>query len=111
MKGAFFSYLLIIIDFTKVVFSPELSKCFSFFNKPKIQHQYDTRFSICLRFGCKYMLKMPFHLELFSLISTFAVMSNIEIIRGSFETQLELKDASVVAGFPSPADDYSHETT
>jgi len=37
-------------------------------------------------------------------------MGNIEIIRGSFETQLELKDASVVAGFPSPADDYSHET-
>ena len=37
-------------------------------------------------------------------------MSNIEIIKGSFDTQLELKDASVVAGFPSPADDYSHET-
>ena len=37
-------------------------------------------------------------------------MSNIEIIKGSFDTQLELQDASVVAGFPSPADDYSHET-
>ena len=37
-------------------------------------------------------------------------MSNIEIIKGAFDTQLELKDASVVAGFPSPADDYSHET-
>lgn len=37
-------------------------------------------------------------------------MSNIEIIKGTFDTQLELKDASVVAGFPSPADDYSHET-
>ena len=37
-------------------------------------------------------------------------MSNIEIIKGSFDTQLELQDANVVAGFPSPADDYSHET-
>ena len=37
-------------------------------------------------------------------------MSNIEIIKGAFDTQLELKDASVVACFPSPADDYSHET-
>ena len=34
-------------------------------------------------------------------------MSNIEIIKGSFDTQLELQDASVVAGFPSPADDYT----
>ena len=37
-------------------------------------------------------------------------MSNIGIIKGSSDTQLELKDASVVAGFPRPADDYSHET-
>ena len=37
-------------------------------------------------------------------------MSNIEIIKGSFDTQLELQDANVVAGFPSPADDYNHET-
>ena len=37
-------------------------------------------------------------------------MSNIEIINGSFDTQLKLQDASVVAGFPSPADDYSHKT-
>jgi DNA polymerase V len=37
-------------------------------------------------------------------------MSNIEIIKGSFDTQLELQDANVEAGFPSPADDYSHET-
>ena len=37
-------------------------------------------------------------------------MSNIEIIKGSFDTQLELQDASVVVGFPSPADDYSHDT-
>ena len=37
-------------------------------------------------------------------------MSNIKIIRGAFDTQLELQDASIVAGFPSPADDYSHDT-
>lgn len=37
-------------------------------------------------------------------------MGNIKIIRGVFDTKLELKDASVVAGFPSPADDYLHET-
>ena len=37
-------------------------------------------------------------------------MGNIKIIRGVFDTKLELKDASVVAGFPSPADDYNHAT-
>lgn len=37
-------------------------------------------------------------------------MGNIKIMRGAFGTKLELKDASVVAGFPSPADDYTHET-
>ena len=37
-------------------------------------------------------------------------MGNIKIIRGVFETNLELERASVVAGFPSPADDYMHET-
>jgi DNA polymerase V len=37
-------------------------------------------------------------------------MSNIKIRKGVFETQLELEHASVVAGFPSPADDYRHET-
>lgn len=37
-------------------------------------------------------------------------MSYIEIIKGAFDTQLELQDASLVAGFPSPADDYSHKT-
>ena len=37
-------------------------------------------------------------------------MGNIKIIRGVFETKLELEHASVVAGFPSPADDYRHET-
>ena len=36
-------------------------------------------------------------------------MGNIKIIRGVFETKLELEHASVVAGFPSPADDYRHE--
>lgn len=37
-------------------------------------------------------------------------MCNIKIIKGVFDTKLELKDARVVAGFPSPADDYSHDT-
>ena len=37
-------------------------------------------------------------------------MGNIKIIRGVFDTKLELEHASVVAGFPSPADDYRHET-
>jgi len=37
-------------------------------------------------------------------------MGNIKIIRGVFDTKLELEHASVVAGFPSPADDYQHET-
>ena len=37
-------------------------------------------------------------------------MGNIKIIRGVFDTKLELEHASVVAGFPSPADDYHHET-
>ncbi|MBR5350969.1 MAG: translesion error-prone DNA polymerase V autoproteolytic subunit [Prevotella sp.] len=37
-------------------------------------------------------------------------MGNIKIIRGVFDTKLELEHAHVVAGFPSPADDYMHET-
>lgn len=37
-------------------------------------------------------------------------MSNIKIRQGAFETKLELEHASVVAGFPSPAEDYQHET-
>ena len=37
-------------------------------------------------------------------------MGNIKIIRGVFDTKLELEHASIVAGFPSPADDYMHET-
>ena len=37
-------------------------------------------------------------------------MGNIKIIRGVFDTQLALEHASVLAGFPSPADDYSHDT-
>ena len=32
-------------------------------------------------------------------------MGNIKIIRGVFDTKLELERASVMAGFPSPADD------
>ena len=37
-------------------------------------------------------------------------MGNIKIIRGVFDTKLELGHASVVAGFPSPAEDYRNET-
>ena len=37
-------------------------------------------------------------------------MGNIKIIKGAFDTPLELEHASVVAGFPSPADDYTHDT-
>ncbi|MBQ9651755.1 MAG: translesion error-prone DNA polymerase V autoproteolytic subunit [Prevotella sp.] len=37
-------------------------------------------------------------------------MGNIKIIKGGFDTKLELEHASVVAGFPSPAEDYRHET-
>ena len=37
-------------------------------------------------------------------------MGNIKIIRGVFDTKLELEHTSIVAGFPSPADDYIHET-
>ena len=33
-------------------------------------------------------------------------MGTIKIIRGVFDTKLELEHTSVVAGFPSPADDY-----
>lgn len=36
-------------------------------------------------------------------------MGNIKIRRGNFDTELELEHASVVAGFPSPSDDYRHE--
>ena len=35
--------------------------------------------------------------------------SNIKIRKGSFDTVLALEHASVVAGFPSPADEYKHE--
>jgi hypothetical protein len=37
-------------------------------------------------------------------------MRNIKIIGGSFNSKLELEHASIAAGFPSPADDYRHET-
>lgn len=36
-------------------------------------------------------------------------MGNIRILRGDFSSRLELEHAAVVAGFPSPADDYKHE--
>ena len=32
-------------------------------------------------------------------------MGNIKIIKGVFDTKLELEHAGVAAGFPSPADD------
>ena len=38
-------------------------------------------------------------------------MANIQIIQGDFEKKLKLQFApGIKAGFPSPADDYSHET-
>ncbi len=37
-------------------------------------------------------------------------MGNIKLRKGSFDTQLEMEHAGVRAGFPSPAEDYIHET-
>ena len=37
-------------------------------------------------------------------------MDEIKIIHGEFDTKLELLDATVVAGFPSPAENYTHGT-
>jgi DNA polymerase V len=37
-------------------------------------------------------------------------MGNIKIIKGVFDTKLELEHAEVAAGFPILTDDYSHET-
>ena len=37
-------------------------------------------------------------------------MGNIKILRGVFDTPPRLKHAGVAAGFPSPAEDYLHET-
>ena len=37
-------------------------------------------------------------------------MGNIKIIKGVFDTKLELEHAGVAAGFPILTDDYSHET-
>ena len=42
-------------------------------------------------------------------IKTNENMGNIKILSGTFETKLELEHAAVVAGFPSPADDYKHD--
>ena len=36
-------------------------------------------------------------------------MGNIKIQQGSFNSNLPLEHASVMAGFPSPADDYQHD--
>ena len=37
-------------------------------------------------------------------------MGNNKIIKGVFDTELKLLHAGVKAGFPSPAEDYLHET-
>ena len=37
-------------------------------------------------------------------------MGNIKIIKGVFDTKLELEHAEVVAGFPDVTVDYAHET-
>ena len=37
-------------------------------------------------------------------------MSNIKIRKGDFTTKLGLQHAGIKAGFPSPAEDYIHET-
>ena len=37
-------------------------------------------------------------------------MGNIKIIKGVFDTKLELEHAGIAAGFTSPADEYRHET-
>ena len=37
-------------------------------------------------------------------------MGNIKIKKGLFDTKLELEHAGIKAGFPSPADDYIHDT-
>ena len=36
-------------------------------------------------------------------------MGNIKIIKGVFDTKLELEHAGVAAGFPSPADDFRRD--
>lgn len=43
-------------------------------------------------------------------IITGYTMGNIKIIKGVFNTKQELKDVSVMEGFPSSADDYRHKT-
>ncbi len=37
-------------------------------------------------------------------------MGNIKIIKGVFDTKLELEHAGITARFPSPADEYRYET-
>ena len=37
-------------------------------------------------------------------------MGNIKIIKGLFDSRQELQRATLKAGFPSPAEDYMHET-
>ena len=37
-------------------------------------------------------------------------MGNIKIKKGLFDTKLELEHAGIKAGYPSPADDYIHDT-
>ena len=44
------------------------------------------------------------------ILFTENIETIIKIIGGSFDTKLELEHAGIKAGFPSPADDYRHET-
>jgi len=51
------------------------------------------------------MVILQHYLRLFRIL-----MGNIKIIKGVFDTKLELEHAEVVAGFPDITVDYSHET-
>jgi len=37
-------------------------------------------------------------------------MGNIKIVKGAFNTSMALAHAGIKAGFPSPAEDYAHDT-
>ena len=48
-------------------------------------------------------------MKLITFAAKSSRMSNIRLIKGDFSSQLKLEHAAVVAGFPSPADDYKHD--
>ena len=77
----------------------------------EVHLQADLTLSKILRHGNKKVFIFSFfHSFIFAKFCNFApAMGNIKIRRGDFDTKLELEHASVVAGFPSPADDYRHE--